>query len=116
MARLNRGDRKKTIISVAIKDRESLHDCYMPFVQNGGLFITGRTEYDLGDEVFILLDLMNETDKIPVAGKVAWVAREGVKHPHKPGMGVAFNDPDNLAKIKIENLLVGMPEAATATM
>ena len=118
MARLKRGDRKKTIIAVAIKDRETLHDCYMPYVKNGGLFIKGRTEYDLGDEVFILLDLMDETEKIPVAGKVAWVAREGVKHPHRPGVGVAFNDPDNLARDKIETLLVGLPatSAATATM
>lgn len=117
MAKLARRRGKKTMIALSIRDRAALHDCYMPFVRNGGLFIAGGTEYRLGDEVLVLLDLMDEPEKIPIAGKVVWVAGKGVKSPHAPGVGVQFSDPDNIVKDKIETRLAGSPEAAaTATM
>ena len=118
MGSLARGGAKKTMIALTIKDKAVLHNCYMPFIRNGGLFIANRTEYELGDDVFILLNLMDESEKIPVAGKVVWIAKKGVKSPHTPGVGIQFTDPDNMAKDKIETYLVGsFPSAnATATM
>jgi type IV pilus assembly protein PilZ len=118
MGKLARGGAKKTMIALTIKDKVVLHSYYMPFVKNGGLFIANRTEYELGDDVFILLNLMDETEKIPVAGKVIWIARKGVKSPHQPGVGVQFSDPDNVAKDKIETYLVGALGSvnSTATM
>jgi type IV pilus assembly protein PilZ len=118
MGKLARGGAKKTMIALTIKDKVVLHNYYMPFVKNGGLFIPNRTEYELGDDVFILLNLMDESEKIPVAGKVIWVARKGVKSPHTPGVGVQFSDPDNVAKDKIETYLVGAMGSvnSTATM
>lgn len=115
MAKLVRGRGKKTVLSLTIRDKDILRDHYMPFVENGGLFIAGRTDYELGDEVFILLDLMDEPEKIPVAGKVVWVAGQGVKNPHRPGTGVQFSDPDNIARDKIETRLAGSLESAAAT-
>jgi type IV pilus assembly protein PilZ len=118
MGKLARGGAKKTMIALTIKDKVVLHSYYMPFVKNGGLFIANRTEYELGDDVFILLNLMDETEKIPVAGKVIWIAKKGVKSPHMPGVGVQFSDPDNVAKDKIETYLVGAIGSvnSTATM
>jgi len=118
MGKLARGGAKKTMIALTIKDKVVLHSYYMPFVKNGGLFIANRTEYELGDDVFILLNLMDESEKIPVAGKVVWIARRGVKSPHSPGVGVQFSDPDNVAKDKIETYLVGALGSvnSTATM
>ena len=78
MGRLARGGAKKTMIALTIKDKVVLHNYYMPFIKNGGLFIANRTEYDVGDDVFILLNLMGESEKIPVAGKVAWIAKKTV--------------------------------------
>lgn len=57
--------------------------------------------------MFILLTLMDEAEKIPVAGKVIWIAKKGVKQPHAPGVGIQFTDPDNVAKDKIETYLAG---------
>lgn len=115
MGSLTRGGGKKTMIALTIKDKVELHNYYMPFIKYGGLFIANRTEYDLGDEVFILLNLMDESEKIPVAGKVIWIARKGVKSPHTPGVGIQFIDPDNIAKEKIETYLAGSLGSATAT-
>lgn len=109
---------KRTMITVAIKDKVVLHNCFMPFIKNGGLFIANRTEYELGDDVFLVLNLMDETEKIPVAGKVVWIAKKGVKSPHTPGVGVQFSDPNNIAKDKIETYLAGSlgTTSVTATM
>lgn len=115
MGKLARGGAKKTMIALTIKDKVVLHNYYMPFLQNGGLFIANRTEYEIGDDVFILLNLMDESEKIPVAGKVVWIAKKGVKSPHTPGVGVQFSDPDNVAKDKIETYLVGSIGSANAT-
>ena len=66
----------------------------------------------------MLLDLLDEIEQIPVAVKVIRVAANGVKNPHKPGVGVHFTDAGNVTKDKIETHLVGAPGAfgATATM
>ncbi len=61
------------ILSLTIKDKSVLYAAYMPFIKNGGLFIPTNKNYRLGDEVFMLLSLMDESEKIPVAGKVIWM-------------------------------------------
>ena len=82
------------ILSLTIKDKSVLYAAYMPFIRNGGLFIPTNKNYKLGDEVFMLLNLMEEPEKIPVAGRAA-------------GIGVQFNDGDNTARNKIETYLAG---------
>ena len=115
MGKLARGGAKKTMIALTIKDKVVLYNYYMPFIKNGGLFIANRTEYELGDDVFILLNLMDESEKIPVAGKVVWIAKKGVKSPHTPGVGIQFSDPDNIDKDKIETYLGGTLGSANST-
>ena len=95
------------ILSLAIKDKAVLYAAYMPFVKNGGLFIPTKKEYALGDEVFMLLNLMEEPDKIPVAGKVIWVTPKGAQGARSAGIGVQFNDQDDVARSRIENYLAG---------
>ena len=58
-------ENKQGILSLTIKDRAVLYAAYMPFVRNGGLFVPTNKRYELGEEVFILLALMDEPDKIP---------------------------------------------------
>ncbi|TVS11569.1 MAG: pilus assembly protein PilZ [Gammaproteobacteria bacterium] len=95
------------ILSLAIKDKAVLYAAYMPFVKNGGLFIPTNKDYDLGDEVFMLLNLMDEPEKIPVAGRVIWVTPKGAQGNRAAGIGVQFNDQDDQARAKIETYLAG---------
>jgi type IV pilus assembly protein PilZ len=95
------------ILSLAIKDKAVLYAAYMPFVQNGGLFIPTKKEYEIGDEVFMLLSLMDEPEKLPVAGKVVWVTPKGAGGTKAAGIGVQFNDQDDVARNKIETYLAG---------
>lgn len=95
------------ILSLSIKDQGVLYAAYMPFVKNGGLFIPTKKDYGLGDEVFMLLNLMEESEKIPVAGKVVWVTPKGAQSQRAAGIGVQFNDQDDVARSKIETYLAG---------
>ncbi len=115
MGRLARGGAKKTMLALTIKDKVVLYNAYIPFVKNGGIFVPNKTDYEIGDEVFMLLNLMDEAEKIPIAGKVVWVAKKGVKSPHTPGVGIQFTEPDNQAKDKIENYLGGSLNSSNST-
>jgi type IV pilus assembly protein PilZ len=95
------------ILTLTIKDKAVLYAAYMPFVENGGLFIPTSKNYQLGDEVFLLLNLMDEMEKIPVAGKVVWVTPKGAQGNRAAGIGVQFNADDNTARNKIETYLAG---------
>lgn len=95
------------ILSLTIKDKSVLYAAYMPFIKNGGLFIPTNKNYRLGDEVFMLLSLMEEPEKIPVAGKVIWMTPKGAQGNRAAGVGVQFNDGDNSARNQIETHLAG---------
>ncbi|OZG73673.1 pilus assembly protein PilZ [Hahella sp. CCB-MM4] len=95
------------ILTLTIKDKAVLYAAYMPFVRNGGLFIPTAKSYQLGDEVFLLLNLMDEPEKIPVAGKVVWVTPKGAQGNRAAGIGVQFNGEDETARNKIETYLAG---------
>ena len=118
MGKLGRGGGKKTMLMLTIKDKVVPHNIYMHFIRNGGLFMLKKTDYELGDDAFILLKIMDGAEKIPVEGEVIWVAKKGVKRPHSPGVGIQFTDPDNVAKDKIETYLAGslVSTSQTATM
>jgi type IV pilus assembly protein PilZ len=95
------------ILSLTIKDKAVLYAAYMPFIQGGGLFIPTNKQYQLGEEVFMLLKLMEEAEKIPVAGKVIWVTPKGAQGNKVAGIGVQFTGDDSMAKDKIETYLAG---------
>jgi len=95
------------ILSLTIKDKAVLYAAYMPFLQNGGLFIPTNKPYRIGDEVFMLLNLMDEPEKIPVAGKVVWVTPKRAQGNRASGIGVQFNGQDDTATRKIETYLAG---------
>ncbi len=101
------GAARNGILSLTIRDKAVLYAAYMPFIENGGLFIPTNKTYNLGDEVFMLLSLMDEAEKIPVAGKVVWVTPKGAQGNRAAGIGVQFSGEDDIASSKIETYLAG---------
>jgi len=100
---------RQGILSLTIKDKGALYAAYMPFVKNGGLFIPTNKDYKLGDEIFMLLKLMDESEKLPIVGKVIWITPKGAQGNRVAGIGVQFTgdqDGENARK-KIETYLGG---------
>lgn len=109
---------RKGILSLKINDQNMLYHSFMPFLTNGGLFIPTNKEYQMGEEVFILLSLMDEPEKIPVAGIIVWITPEGAQGNQTSGIGVHFSDVDGGAAVlrgKIENYLVDKLKSDKAT-
>jgi type IV pilus assembly protein PilZ len=103
------------ILSLTIKDKAVLYAAYMPFLQHGGLFIPTNKPYKIGDEVFMLLNLMEESEKIPVAGRVVWVTPKRAQGNRAAGIGVQFNGQDGTAAKKIETYLAGSLDSERPT-
>lgn len=107
---------RQGILSLSIKDKNALYAAYMPFIINGGLFIPTNREYAMGQEVFMLLNLMEETERLPIAGKIIWKTPPGSEGYRTTGIGVQFSDQDGgIARNKIENYLAGALESERAT-
>ena len=70
--------------------------------------IPASTErYALGDEIFMLVSLMDEPARLPIAGTVVWITPTGSQGNKTQGIGVQFSDDESgvTAKRKIEQLL-----------
>jgi TatD DNase family protein len=80
---------RPSVLSLSIKEKAALYAAYMPYLKNGGIFVPTTRPYDLGDEVYLILTLLDDPTRIPVAGKVVWMspAAGGNK---TPGIGVHF--------------------------
>ncbi len=110
------GNAQPGILTLNIKDKAALYVAYMPFIKNGGLFIPTTKDYRLGDEVFILLTLMENPERIPVAGKVVWLTPKGAQNKRVQGIGVQFSVQDGgTTQKKIEALLAGALDADRPT-
>jgi len=102
-------------LPLSIKDRAVLYTSYMSFLRNGGLFIPTSRNCRLGEELFLLLDLMDEPEKIPVSGKVVWITPKGAQDNRMPGVGIQFSEQDKLARKKIEIYLAGVMKSERPT-
>lgn len=99
---------RPSVLSLTIRDKSALFAAYMPFLKNGGLFIPTSKRYEIGDEVFMLLTLLEERDKLSVAGTVVWITPVGAQGNRAAGIGIQFKDSDtHEARTKIESLLGG---------
>ena len=83
---------KPGLLTLTIKDKSALYLAYMPFVSNGGLFIPTNSNYRIGDEVFMLLNLMGEDEKLPVAVRLP-CAPLGVTQITRPATGSFSSSP-----------------------
>jgi type IV pilus assembly protein PilZ len=82
---------RPSVLSLNINSKSALYAGYMPHLKNGGIFIPTSRGYNLGDEVFMLLSLMDDPAKLPIAGTVVWVTPAGAQNSKAQGIGVHFN-------------------------
>ena len=92
---------RPAVLSLTIRERAALYAAYMPFLHNGGLFVPTTKSCHLGDEIFLLLSLMQDEHRYPVAGKVAWITPAGAGHNRTQGVGLQFPDDDAGLRIRL---------------
>lgn len=100
---------RPSVLSLNINSKPALYAAYMPYLKRGGIFVPTAKPYTLGDEVFMLLSLMDEPGKLPIAGTVVWLTPGGSQGNKTQGIGVQFSDDESgqAARRKIEAILGG---------
>jgi type IV pilus assembly protein PilZ len=108
---------RPSVLSLNINSKSALYAAYMPFLKHGGIFIPTTRNYAVGDEVFMLLALMEDPAKLPIAGSVVWVTPPGAQNSKAQGIGVHFKNDESgtEAKRKIETLLGGVMQSSRPT-
>ena len=106
-ASANSAAARPSVVQLAIKEKAALYAAYIPLFKEGGVFIPTARDYKLGSDVYVLLTLPEDTQRYPVAGKVAWVTPARAAGNRTQGVGVRFpNDEKSRAlKQKIEEIL-----------
>ena len=103
-------------ISVSVATKDQLHQVYLPFVKNGGIFIATTQQYQLGDKLTLNLSLLDEVTTVTVETQVVWLnpacAQEGLPQ----GVGVQFDEKEGkVIRTMIENHLAGYSGSNTIT-
>ena len=113
---MNENPPNQGMLSLSIRDLGVLYASYMPFIKQGGLFIPTSRAHQLGDEIFILLHLMNEPERVPLVGKVVWITPRQAESHKAQGIGVQFDDQEGRAvKDRIEVYLAGYKDSDRPT-
>ncbi|OGT45421.1 MAG: hypothetical protein A3E83_00330 [Gammaproteobacteria bacterium RIFCSPHIGHO2_12_FULL_41_20] len=82
------------VISYVISDLIELNLSYMPFINEGGLFIPTSQSFQLGDKIIVNLQLPGEKETIKIEGKVVWITPQNALHHVSAGIGIQFIGPN----------------------
>lgn len=104
------------VVQLAIREKAALYAAYMPFLDGGGLFVPTTRSVRLGDELYLILSLMDDPTKLSVTGKVVWITPPGTPQ-RQQGLGVQFakDEAGTRARSRIEDLLGGTLKANRPT-
>ncbi|MCE3262300.1 pilus assembly protein PilZ [Pseudoduganella sp. DS3] len=108
---------RPTVLSLAIKEKAALYAAYMPFLKHGGMFVPTQKPYKIGDEIYLLLTLMDDPNKYAIAGKVVWITPAGAANNKTQGIGVHFPDDETgtRTRLRIEEILGAALRSSRAT-
>jgi len=101
------GAARPSVIQLVFREKGALYAAYVPVFSEGGLFVPSTREYQLGDDIYLLLSLPGDPQRYPVAGKVGWITPPNTSGGRTQGVGVRFPNDDKTRqlKMKIEEIL-----------
>ena len=98
---------RPSVVQLAIKEKGALYAAYIPLFTEGGMFIPTTRDYQLGDDIYVLLTLPEDTQRYPIAGRVAWVTPARAAGNRTQGVGIQFpkDEKSRQLKARIEEIL-----------
>ncbi len=98
---------RPSVIQLVFREKGALYAAYIPLLSEGGLFVPTAREYRLGEDIYLLLSLPEDTQRYPVAGKVAWITPANASGGRTQGVGVRFptDEKTRVLRLRIEELL-----------
>ena len=105
------------VFTLVIRSKAALYAAWIPLLRGGGIFLPSNRAHSLGEEVLILLTLLDDPNKIPLQGNVAWInpAHSAGNRPQGIGVQLADSEVARELKKKVEGLLAGALQSSRPT-
>ena len=105
------------VFTLTIRSKAALYAAWMPLLRGGGIFLPSSRSHMLGEEVLILLSLLDDPNKIPLQGNVAWInpAHSAGNRPQGIGVQLHDNEVGRELRKKVEGLLAGALQSSRPT-
>ncbi len=102
--------------SLVLEDSAAIAKAWIPFLLPAGLWVSARREHVLGEEVVLLVQLL-EGDRHSVAGRVAWVGAENRSRGALRRIGIALDGPEGAElAARVMELAATRPNPAEALL
>lgn len=100
------------MMSLRLESKPIIYASYMSFVEHGGVFLPTDDEFEMDEEVLLVLELVGpgKTEKIFIKTNVCWINSNPSASGRPRGVGLAFSNDENGLKAKsiIEAILTGL--------
>jgi type IV pilus assembly protein PilZ len=105
------------VFTLVIRSKAALYAAWIPLLRGGGIFLPSNRSHALGDEVLILLTLLDDPNKIPLQGSIAWINPAHSTGNRPQGIGVQLLDSEAARALKkrVEGLLAGALQSSRPT-
>ncbi|HEX4763363.1 MAG TPA: PilZ domain-containing protein [Usitatibacter sp.] len=105
------------VFTLVIRSKAALYAAWIPLLKGGGIFLPSNRSHQLGEEVLILLSLLDDPNKIPLQGSVAWINPAHSTGNRPQGIGVQLSDSEAARELrkKVEGLLAGALQSSRPT-
>lgn len=105
------------VFNLVIRSKAALYAAWIPLLKGGGIFVPSSRAHALGEEVLILLSLLDDPNRIPLQGTVAWINPAHAAGNRPQGIGVQLQDSEAGRELrkKVEGLLAGALQSARPT-
>ncbi len=107
---------RPSVLSLAIREKTALAAAYMPFLQGGGLFVPTQRPAKLGEDLYLIMTLLDDTTRFAVPGRVAWITPSG-STGRQQGLGIQFakTEAGEQVRSKIEEMVGALLKTARTT-
>jgi type IV pilus assembly protein PilZ len=98
---------RSSVIQLSIKEKGALYAAYISIFADGGIFIPSTRQHRLGDNIYVLITLLDDKLRYPIAGTVAWITPAHASGNRAQGVGLKFPKDEKSAqlKLRIEEIL-----------
>lgn len=105
------------VFSLVIRSKAALYAAWIPLLRGGGIFVPSTRDHRLGEDVLVLLSLLDDSARIPIQGHVAWVNPAHAASNRPQGFGVQLSDTETCRELRkrIEGLLAGALQSSRPT-
>lgn len=105
------------VYSLVIRSKAALYAAWVPLLRGGGLFVPCNREHRLGEEVLVLLSLLDDGVKIPIQGRIGWINPAHAANNRPQGFGVQLQENDACRELRkrVEGLLAGALQSSRPT-